>query len=75
MVKNKTIVVRIGLILVLCLLGIMFPLLFIVAAWLGWTIYDTLRNPPPAASGRMVRASLDDHRCGSPVEKRFPGVL
>ncbi len=82
-VKDKTIVVRIGLILILCLIGMFFPVLFIVAAWLGWTIYDTLQNPPPPPPdewyARRWTTTAADPRwrsdflafCESPAETKF----
>lgn len=81
--EDKTIAVRLGIILVLCSLGVFFPLLFIVAAWLGWTIYDTLKNPPPPTPdewyARRWTTTAADPRwrsdflafCESPAETKF----
>lgn len=82
-VQDKTIMVRLGLILALCFLGIFFPLFFVVAAWLGWTIYDTLKNPQPPPPdewyARRWTTTAADPRwrsdflafCESPAETKF----
>ncbi|SDE30720.1 DUF559 domain-containing protein [Belnapia rosea] len=80
---DKTIAIRLIIIAALCLLGFLFPLSFIVAAWLGWTIYETLKNPPPPPPDewytRRWTTTAADPRwrsdflafCESPAETEF----
>ncbi|WP_082482496.1 DUF559 domain-containing protein [Methylobacterium sp. Leaf123] len=80
---NKTIWTRLGLIAIFTLAGIAFPLLFIAAAWLAWTIYDDLRRPeqtqPDAWFTRRWTATSEDANwksdfmefCESPAETAF----
>lgn len=81
--QNKTIGLRVGITALLTLGGFAFPLLFIPAAFFGWTIFDSLKNPrPPEPDAWFTRrwtATAQDPEwqsyflpfCESPAETAF----
>lgn len=80
---NKTIPIRIAITAVLAIGGLKFPWLFLPAAWVAWTIFDSLRNPPPPEPdewlARRWTTTAQDPRwksdflrfCESPAETAF----
>ena len=67
--QQKTIIIR-GVLTVFCIAGsFVFPLLFLVAAFLAWTIYSDLTDPKPTAPPadawyiRRWTAIPDDPQC------------
>lgn len=80
---RKTILTRMGLMAVFTAAGFLFPLLFIVPAWLAWTIYEDLRHPdqsqPNAWLDPRQAATSEDANwksvfmevCESPAETAF----
>jgi very-short-patch-repair endonuclease len=81
--QSETVGLRVGITALLTLGGFVFPILFIPAAFVGWTVYDSLKNPPPpepdAWFARRWTATEQDPEwksyflpfCESPAEVAF----